>query len=192
MLKPATSLNHIAMPTNNTAETYRFYTKVMGFKLKSAVREERVPSTGDETPFLHTFFALEDGSCMAFFDIAGEQFAGRSDGVPSWIRHFAFNVETYEELLSWKARLEENGISVLGVIDHEGIWQSIYFFDPNGLRLELTWQKRELEPEDTAHGEELVRQWIEEFNQKDADEIAGDATPEGAEPQDRQPETAPA
>jgi catechol-2,3-dioxygenase len=101
-------------------------------------------------------------------------------------------VETYEELLAWKARLEENGISVLGVIDHEGIWQSIYFFDPNGLRLELTWQKRELEAEDTAHGEELVRQWIEEFGQKDADQVAAEETPEGAEPQDRQPESAPA
>src|SRR5262245_46168911 len=105
MLRTAISLNHIAMPTNNTAETYRFYTDVLGMKLRSAVREERVPSTGDETPFLHTFFALEDGSCIAFFDIAGEDYSGYSDGVPSWIRHFAFNVDSYDELLAWKARL---------------------------------------------------------------------------------------
>ena len=191
MLKPATSLNHIAMPTDNTAETYRFYTKVMGFKFLSAVREEKVASTGEESPFLHTFFAMEDGSCMAFFDVAGQQYTGRSDGVPSWIRHFALNVESYEELLGWKARLEENGVQVLGVVDHEGIWQSIYFFDPNGLRLELTWQKRELEEQDTAQGEELVREWIEEFGQQDAEETTA-ATPEGAQPQDREPETAPA
>jgi glyoxylase I family protein len=165
MLKIATSVNHIAMPTNNTAETYNFYTKVMGFKLLSAVREERVPSTGEETPFLHTFFAMEDGTCMAFFDIPGKDYAGRDDGVPSWIRHFAMNVDTYEELLDWKARLEEFGIEVLGVIDHEGIWQSLYFFDPNGLRLELTWQKRDLEVSDQEHGEELVAEWIEEFGQ---------------------------
>lgn len=186
MLKIATSLNHIALPTNNTAETYRFYTKVLGLKLKSAVREERVPSTGDETPFLHTFFALEDGSCIAFFDVAGQKYGGRSDGIPSWIRHFAFNVADYEELLAWKARLEDNGIEVLGIIDHEGIWQSLYFFDPNGVRLEFTWQKRDLEGEDAAHGEELVRQWIEEFEQKDAEhsdrEAASTEAVQGEEP----------
>lgn len=165
MLRAAMSLNHIAMPTSNTAETYRFYTEVLGMQLLSAVREERVPSTGDETPFLHTFFALQDGSCIAFFDIAGEDYSGYKDGVPSWIRHFAFNVESYDELLAWKKRLEDNGIETIGIVDHEGIWQSLYFFDPNGIRLEFTWQKRDLEDDDREHGETLVKQWIEEFEQ---------------------------
>src|SRR5829696_6349621 len=119
-MRIARSFNHVAMPTNNTAETYRFYTEVLGMRLLSAVREERVPSTGDETPFLHTFFALEDGSCMAFFEVDGESYAGRSDGVPSWIRHFAMNVDSHEELLAWKDRLEQHGVEVRGVVDHEG------------------------------------------------------------------------
>jgi hypothetical protein len=38
-----------------------------------------------------------------------------------------------------KARLEANGIKVLGVTDHEFV-KSIYFFDPNGVRLEFTTQ----------------------------------------------------
>jgi glyoxylase I family protein len=175
MLKSARSVNHIAMPTNNTAETYRFYTEVLGFTFLSAVREERVPSTGEETPFLHTFFAMADGSCIAFFDVGGEQYAGRDDGVPKWIRHFALNVETYDELLSWKAWLEKQGVETLGVVDHEGIWQSIYFFDPNGLRLELTMQRRELGEADRAHGEELVAEWIREFGQGPAGVTAADA-----------------
>ena len=182
MLKPARSLNHIAMPTDNTAETYRFYTQVMGCKLISAVRENRVPSTKDETPFLHTFFAMQDGSCMAFFDVAHQSYANRSDGVPSWIRHFAFNVDSYDELLQWKSRLEDNGVNVLGVVDHEGIWQSLYFFDPNGLRLEFTVQLRELNEADAEHGEELVRGWIAEFGQQDATLSASAAAAEHAEP----------
>ena len=36
-----------------------------------------------------------------------------------------------------KARLEANGISVVGITDH-GFVKSIYFFDPNGIRLEFT------------------------------------------------------
>ena len=154
--------HHVALATRDTAATHRFYTEVMGFTLLSAVREEVVPSTGDRTPFLHTFFGLEDGSCMAFFEVEGQAYAGRDDGVPSWIRHFAMNVDSEQELLAWKERLESHGIEVRGVVDHEGIWQSLYFFDPNGLRLELTYQQRELTEQDREHGEQLVRQWIEE------------------------------
>jgi catechol 2,3-dioxygenase-like lactoylglutathione lyase family enzyme len=175
MLKSATSVNHIAMPTNNTAETYRFYTEVLGFRFLSAVREERVPSTGEETPFLHTFFAMADGSCIAFFDVAGAQYAGRDDGVPKWIRHIAMNVDTYDELLSWKAWLEKQGVQTIGVIDHEGIWESIYFFDPNGVRLELTMQQRQLTGEDQASGEELVAGWVKEFGQRPERETVSDA-----------------
>ncbi len=163
-MRIAQSFNHVAMPTNNTAETYRFYTEVLGFRLLSAVREEEVPSTGEKTPFLHTFFALEDGSCMAFFEVDGQSYAGRDDGVPAWIRHFAMNVDTEEELHAWKERIESHGVEVRGVVDHEGIWQSLYFFDPNGLRLELTWQRRELTEDDRLHGEELVKQWIAEHS----------------------------
>jgi catechol 2,3-dioxygenase-like lactoylglutathione lyase family enzyme len=164
----ASSFNHVAMPTNDTAATYRFYTEVLGFRLLSAVREEHVPSTGDAAPFLHTFFALADGSCMAFFEVEGERYAGRDDGVPSWIRHFAMNVDSEAELLAWKERLQSHGVEVRGVVDHEGIWQSLYFFDPNGLRLEFTWQSRELTQDDSRHGEDLVRQWIAEHAQQPA------------------------
>jgi glyoxylase I family protein len=156
------SFNHIAMPTDDTAATYKFYTEVLGFRLISAVREERVPSTGEETAFLHTFFALEDGSCMAFFEVEGHEYARFRDGVPAWIRHFAMNVESEAAVLAWKRRLEEHGVDVLGVTDHEGIWQSIYFFDPNGLRLEFTWQARQLDENDRVNGERLVREWIAE------------------------------
>ena len=43
------------------------------------------------------------------------------------------------ELQAMKARLEAEGIEVLGVTDHH-IFKSIYFFDPNGVRMELTAQ----------------------------------------------------
>lgn len=158
----ARSFNHIAMPTNDTAATYAFYTGVLGFRLISAVREDRVPSTGEQVPFLHTFFALEDGSCMAFFEVEGKDYARFRDGVPAWIRHFAMNVDSEAALLAWKRRLEEHGVEVVGVTDHDGVWQSIYFFDPNGLRLEFTWQARPLEEHDRVAGERLVRAWIDE------------------------------
>ena len=49
----------------------------------------------------------------------------------------ALELETEEELVGAKKRLQAAGIEVLGVTDHH-IIHSIYFFDPNGIRLELT------------------------------------------------------
>ena len=37
-----------------------------------------------------------------------------------------------------RQRLQAAGVEVLGPILHDGYFRSIYFFDPNGIRLELT------------------------------------------------------
>jgi len=62
-----------------------------------------------------------------------------SPNTPSWVNHLAMRVDTIEQLELMKARLEAHDIDVLGVTDHR-VFQSIYFFDPNGLRLELCAQ----------------------------------------------------
>ena len=58
-------------------------------------------------------------------------------GLVGWVNHIALELDTEEELRVAKQRLEEAGVQVLGITDHH-IIHSIYFFDPNGLRLELT------------------------------------------------------
>ena len=55
------------------------------------------------------------------------------------MNHISFRVNTVPELEAMKTRLQAEGIAVLGVTDHH-IFKSIYFFDPNGVRLELTVQ----------------------------------------------------
>jgi glyoxylase I family protein len=155
------SLNHVAFPIASTAAAYEFYTKILGCKLVGAVREDRIPSTGEDIGFLHSFFAMANGAAIAFFEIEG--FNGDFDGnAPKFARHLAMNVDTMDELLAYKKRLEDAGVSVIGVTDHEGIWQSIYFFDPNGIRLELTYQVRPLGEQDAAQAELEVQKWIEE------------------------------
>ena len=61
---------------------------------------------------------------------------GRDTHTPAWVQHIAFKVESEQVLIDTKARLEAAGIDVIGVTDHV-IFKSIYFFDPNGHRLEL-------------------------------------------------------
>jgi len=61
---------------------------------------------------------------------------GKDPNTPAWVQHLAFEVADEAALLAAKAHLEAQGIDVLGPTWH-GIFKSIYFFDPNGHRLEL-------------------------------------------------------
>jgi lactoylglutathione lyase len=61
---------------------------------------------------------------------------GRDPNTPEWTQHLALQVETMDELLQAKTKLEADGIAVVGPVDHT-IFKSIYFFDPSGHRLEL-------------------------------------------------------
>jgi glyoxylase I family protein len=82
---------------------------------------------------------MTDGSCLAFFDLGDNVLPQPSPNTPEWVNHIALRVDTVAQLETMKARLEAHGIAVLGVTDHR-VFQSIYFFDPNGIRLELCAQ----------------------------------------------------
>jgi glyoxylase I family protein len=154
-------LNHTVYITRDTAATVAFYRDVLGMRLVSYAAADEVPSTGDKVHFLHTFFEIGDGSMVAFFEIEGLP-EEASSVVPRWARHLAMSVDSEEELLSAMRRLKEHGVEVLGPVDHEGIWSSIYFFDPNGVRLELTYQNRTLGDDDAAAAVEGVEAWLAE------------------------------
>lgn len=158
------SLNHVAYVTWNTAETVRFYTEVLGMKLRGHASGTRV-STGETGRFLHTFFEMEDGSHIAFFEIDGVDREHHQTPVPSWARHIALNVESEAVLDAWDKRLRAHGVEFVGPVDHDGMWTSIYFFDPNGIRLELTYQARELTDEDEAKAKAVAHEWALEHGQ---------------------------
>lgn len=153
MPRIATRLNHVAYPTFDTSETVRFYTEVLGFRLVDAVQGQIGPHR-----FLHTFFAMESGEILAFFDVRGLA-KPAADAVPTWVRHLALSVDSAETLAAWQARLAAHDVKVSGPIDHDGIWSSIYFADPNGVTLELTHQSRPLNDADAERAATLVAEW---------------------------------
>lgn len=83
------------------------------------------------------FFELGDGSYVAFFDLGENEMPKPSPNTPDWVQQLALEVPTVEDVVRTKERLLRAGVDVEGVVDHEFI-QSVYFFDPNGLRLEIT------------------------------------------------------
>jgi catechol 2,3-dioxygenase-like lactoylglutathione lyase family enzyme len=130
-------LHHFAYRCKDAEETRAFYEDLLGLPLRYVVKADHVPSTGEYCPFVHLFFEMGDGSFIAFFDLGDNVKPEPSPNTPAWVNHLALEVKTQAELLAAKARLEQAAIPVLGVTDHH-IINSIYFFDPNGIRLELT------------------------------------------------------
>jgi catechol 2,3-dioxygenase-like lactoylglutathione lyase family enzyme len=130
-------LNHFAYRCRDAEETRRFYEDILGLPLAHVIKADHVPSTGEYSPYTHIFFQMGDGSYIAFFDLGDDVAAEPSPNTPSWVNHIALEVPSKQDLVEAKQKLEANGVKVLGVTDHHFV-NSIYFFDPNGLRVELT------------------------------------------------------
>lgn len=129
-------IHHVAYRCNDAKETVDFYTEVMDMALVLAISEDRVPSTKEPDPYMHVFLDAGMGNILAFFELPNSSPMSKDPNTPDWVQHIAFEVENMEALLAAKAQVEENGLNVIGPVNH-GIFKSIYFFDPNGHRLEL-------------------------------------------------------
>lgn len=130
------SIHHVAYRCRDAKETVLWYRKMLNMDFVLAIAEDHVPSTGAFDPYMHVFLDAGNGNVLAFFELPEQPEMGRDPNTPAWVQHIAFKVKDRQELLAFKAHLENNGVEVLGVTDH-GIFHSIYFFDPNGHRLEL-------------------------------------------------------
>ena len=113
-----------------------WYERVMGMRYTTAFAEDKVPSTGEDDPYMHVFLDCGGGNVLAFFELPNQPEMGKDPNTPAWVQHIAFEVEDEAALQAAKAHLEAEGVDVLGPTYH-GIFRSIYFFDPNGHRLEL-------------------------------------------------------
>lgn len=129
-------VHHAAYRCKDAKETVEWYGKVLGMDYTTAFAEDHVPSTGDYDPYMHVFLDAGNGNILAFFELPNQKDMGRDENTPAWVQHLAFKVDSEEELLAAKDHVESLGIDVLGPT-HHGIFKSIYFFDPNGHRIEL-------------------------------------------------------
>ncbi len=129
-------IHHVAYRCRDAKETVDWYARVLGFAYTSAFSEDHVPSTGAYDPYMHVFLDCGGGNVLAFFELPHQPEMGRDENTPAWVQHLAFEVSDMASLNAAKAHIEGHGIDVIGPTYH-GIFRSIYFFDPNGHRLEL-------------------------------------------------------
>jgi catechol 2,3-dioxygenase-like lactoylglutathione lyase family enzyme len=129
-------IHHVAYRCRDAKETVEWYGKMLNMGFVLAIAEDQVPSTKEPDPYMHIFLDAGGGNVLAFFELPTKPAMGRDPNTPAWVQHIAFKVKDRETLLAYKAHLESHGVEVLGVTDH-GAFHSIYFFDPNGHRVEL-------------------------------------------------------
>ena len=129
-------IHHVAYRCKDAKATADWYASVLGMEFTTAFAEDHVPSTGEYDPYMHIFLDCGGGNVIAFFELPNQPEMGKDPNTPAWVQHIAFEVSDLDALLAAKAHIEAQGIDVVGPTFH-GIFRSIYFFDPNGHRLEL-------------------------------------------------------
>jgi glyoxylase I family protein len=141
-------IHHVAYRCRDARETVAFYQRVMNMDFVLAIAEDRVPSTGALDPYMHVFLDAGMGNILAFFELPNSPEMSADSNTPDWVQHIAFELDDMHALQRAREALLAEGLEVIGPTNH-GIFQSIYFRDPNGHRLELAVN--------THTGEEMQR-----------------------------------
>ncbi|MEK7437780.1 MAG: VOC family protein [Pseudomonadota bacterium] len=126
-------LHHNAYRCRDSEQTRQFYEDFLGLRLAGTL-EIKETKSGRRTNTLHTFYELEDGSYLAFFDAPDMDFEFKNQH--DYDLHIALEVEE-PVLAQMMAKGKARGIETRGISDH-GFIHSIYFRDPNGYVIELT------------------------------------------------------
>ena len=126
-------LHHSAYRHRDSEETRKFYEDFLGLPLAGSL-DIRESITGREVKVLHTFYGMDDGSYLAFFEAPGEPFEFKNQR--DYDLHIALEV-TPDALQEMFEKGKAEGIHTRGVSDHTFL-HSIYFRDPNGYVIELT------------------------------------------------------
>jgi catechol 2,3-dioxygenase-like lactoylglutathione lyase family enzyme len=126
-------LHHAAFRCLDSEETRRFYEEFLELRLAGAL-EIRSTKTGRDTNVLHTFYELDDGAYLAFFEAPDSPFEFKPQH--DFDLHMALEVDE-PEMMRLFEKAQARGIERRGVADH-GFIHSVYFRDPNGYVVELS------------------------------------------------------
>ena len=138
-LKPALTrgIDHLAFVTDDLPATMDFYTRVLGMQLAHV---RRVPFERDrgQPPYdnlRHYFFNMGNDTLLAFFEYP-KGLTRQNRDLPGGMQHVAFHV-ALGKFDAMVERVKGAGVEVIGPVPLGGRFWSAYFYDPNGIRLEL-------------------------------------------------------
>jgi catechol 2,3-dioxygenase-like lactoylglutathione lyase family enzyme len=160
----ARGVDHVAFPTFDPVGTVRFYRDTLGFPVVHAICAAGW-GPEDHPDFVHFFFDIGNGDRLAFFYYFGLQqptMGAKGDAharfpaeTPNYFvrsRHLAIHVDSHDELMEYRRRLDSSQWPVEMQVEHETI-ESIYTTDPNGYMFELTRALRPVLPQEDCDAE---------------------------------------
>ncbi|GAA0811478.1 VOC family protein [Colwellia asteriadis] len=154
-------IHHVAYRCKDAKVTTNWYKDMLNMDLVLAIAENEVPSTKAPDPYMHIFLDAGNENVLAFFELPNSPEMDRDQNTPAWVQHIALRVSNVEALVSARDELVSKGVDVLGPVNH-GVFKSIYFFDPNGHRLELAADIGT--PEQYQQLNEVAQDMIEEWS----------------------------
>ena len=139
-------IHHLALNTDDTKMTIDFYTRVLGMPLVHALKVPPGvgvgPGNRGNPPFenlRHYFFDAGGDTLVAFFEMPkGAKQSGDRDALAA-MQHCSFTL-TEARFTTMIERLASAGVAIIGPLMVGAGTHSIYFFDPNGIRLEFSFQ----------------------------------------------------
>jgi len=148
-------LHHAAYRCQDSEQTRRFYEDFLGLPLVNSLAI-KLSKTRRDAQVLHTFFKLDDGSYVAFFEEPETQFDFKTQR--DFDLHLALEVDK-ATLIKMFEKGKAEGIETRGIADH-GFVESIYFRDPNGYVVELTAKKTEnIDHENVKTAHDILTKW---------------------------------
>ena len=147
-------LHHSAYRCKDSEDTRKFYEEFLELKLVK-VLEIKNTKTNRKTSALHTFYQLKDGSCIAFFEEPETKFNFKKQR--DFDLHIAFEVSE-SDLNKMFKKGNNSEIETRGIIDH-GFIKSIYFRDPNGYVIELTYPTEKLNNNSYGKNINILKRW---------------------------------
>ncbi len=139
-------VHHLALTTEDMKMTVDFYVNVLGMPLVHAMRVPAGLGTGPKNrgnpPYenlRHYFFDMGNDSLLAFFEIPKGAESPSNRNAIGGMQPVAFTV-TASRFKDIERRLEQHGVPHSGAIPQMPGLLGIYFYDPNGLRLEFACQ----------------------------------------------------
>ncbi len=128
-------LGHVVIQVRDLERSVRFYTEVLNFRVSDDATAGGVFLT-----------AIGDHHTIGLFPSDGENAEIPSKGAVR-LHHFAFQVETLEELFEIRAYLRERGVPIVWEGRRAmGAHTSVEFLDPDGYHLELYHDMDQLAP----------------------------------------------